>query len=68
VSGVDFIHLRTPAGGFFSIAREWTDWGEPTFTGRPGTQTPILDFHSLLKLAELLDQLDRRTGEEGVDK
>src|SRR5213083_1355790 len=47
---------------------EWTDWGELTFTGRLGTQTPILDFHSLLELAAPVDQLDRRTREEGVDK
>ena len=68
MSGVEVLHLRTPAGGFFSIAREWTDWGELTFAGRLGTQTPILDFHSLLELAALVDQLDRRTREEGVDK
>jgi Family of unknown function (DUF5372) len=68
VSGIEVLYLKTPAGGFFSIAREWTDWAELTFTGRLGMQTPILDFHSLLELAELVDQLNRRTPEEGVDK
>lgn len=68
VSGIEVLHLRTPAGGFFSIAREWTDWGKRSFIVRLGMQTPILDFHSLLELAELVDQLDRRTREEEVDK
>ena len=63
VAGVDTLILREPEFGSISIAREWTDWADPSaYDGlvcRPGH----FDAECLIQLVTLLELLNRR-GEE----
>jgi hypothetical protein len=54
IAGVDTLILRELERGSFSVAREWTDWADPS----PRDLTPQrLDAASLFQLAALLDDL-----------
>jgi hypothetical protein len=43
--------------GSFSIAREWTDWADPSPYGSLDLPPQRLDADSLFELAALLEQL-----------
>src|ERR1700704_4113481 len=53
IAGIDTLLLRELDRGSFSIAREWTDWVDPSL----GLPTRRLDADSLFELATLLEQL-----------
>jgi hypothetical protein len=62
IAGQDTLILRGLDCGTFSIAREWTDWGDPF----PGDSLQLrLDADSLLALVTLLDSLTQRSTEKG---
>ena len=58
-AGIDTLLLREPDRGTFSIAREWTDWADPSPHGALGLPLQRLDADSLFELAALLDQLTK---------
>ena len=60
VAGVDTLILREPECGSFSIAREWTDWADPSVYEMFGLPPSRLDAESLLELVTLLDHLTGR--------
>src|SRR6266704_2008603 len=53
IAGIDTLLLRELDRGSFSIAREWTDWADPSL----GLPPQRLDAGSLFELATLLEQL-----------
>lgn len=65
VSGVETLIVRHPERGTCTLAREWTDWSEPSPYRVLGVSEPSFDFDSLLQLALFVNQLDER---EGVDE
>jgi hypothetical protein len=58
-TGIDTLLLREQDRGTFSIAREWTDWADPSPYGGLGLPLRRLDADSLFELAALLDQLTK---------
>jgi len=60
VAGVDTLILREREHGSFSIAREWTDWADPSVYEMFGLPPSRLDAESLLELVTLLDHLTGR--------
>ena len=58
VAGVDTLLLRELERGSFSVAREWTDWADPSASELLGVPAPRLDAHSLFELITLIEQLD----------
>jgi hypothetical protein len=56
-AGIDTLLLRELDRGTFSIAREWTDWANPSPYSSLGLPPRRLDTNSLLELATLLEQL-----------
>ena len=63
VAGVDTLILRDPEYGSFSIAREWTDWADPSVYEMFGLPPSRLSAESLLELVTLLDHLTGREEE-----
>jgi Family of unknown function (DUF5372) len=63
VAGVDTLILREPKYGSFSIAREWTDWADPSVYEMFGFPPSRLDAESLLELVTLLEHLTGREEE-----
>jgi len=65
IAGKDTLILRGLDCGTFSVAREWTDWGDPS--PEDSLQLPLrrLDADSLLALVTLLDSLTQRSTEKG---
>jgi hypothetical protein len=65
IAGKDTLILRGLDCGTFSVAREWTDWADPS----PGDSLRLplrrLDADSLLALVTLLDSLTQRSTEKG---
>jgi hypothetical protein len=59
IAGIDTLLLRELDRGTFSIAREWTDWADPSPYGSLGLSPQRLDADSLLELANLLEQLTK---------
>ncbi len=57
VAGVDTLILCELKCGSFSVAREWTDWADPTLSDCLGFPPQRLDGESLLKLVTLLQVL-----------
>ena len=57
VAGVDTLILRELERGSFSVAREWTDWADPTLSDSLGLPPQRLDAQSLLELVSLLEVL-----------
>ena len=57
VAGVDTLILRELERGSFSVAREWTDWGDPTLSDSLGLPPQRLNIQSLLELVTLLEVL-----------
>jgi Family of unknown function (DUF5372) len=66
VAGVDALILRELERGTFSIARNWTDWAEPSPYGELGLPPRRLEGHSLLELVALLEKLARQPEEKGL--
>ena len=58
-AGIDTLLLREQDRGSFSIAREWTDWADPSPYAALGLPLRRLDANSLFELAALLDQLTK---------
>jgi hypothetical protein len=56
-AGIDTLLVRELDRGAFSIAREWTDWADPSPYGSLGLPQRRLDADSLFELAALLKQL-----------
>jgi Family of unknown function (DUF5372) len=56
IGGVDTLILRELERGTFSVAREWTDWADPSLYSL-GLPSRRLDAESLFELVALLDQL-----------
>jgi len=59
VAGVDTLFLRELERGSFSVAREWTDWADPTLSESLGLPPQRLDARSLLELVSLLEVLTK---------
>jgi hypothetical protein len=57
ISGVDTLILRELERGSFSVAREWTDWVDPSLADSLGVPPRRLDAQSLLELTSLLEVL-----------
>jgi hypothetical protein len=57
IAGVDTLILRECKRGSFSIAREWTDWADPS--GYDPPELPLRRFEAgpLFELVALLEQL-----------
>jgi Family of unknown function (DUF5372) len=60
VAGVDTLILREPEYGSFSIAREWTDWADPSVYELFSLPPSRFSAESLLELVTLLDHLTGR--------
>jgi hypothetical protein len=56
-AGIDTLLLREQDRGSFSIAREWTDWADPSPYCWLGLPPRRLDADSLFELANLLAQV-----------
>jgi hypothetical protein len=57
IAGADTLILRELERGTFSVAREWTDWADPSLYDSLGFPLRRLDADSLFELVTLLDQL-----------
>jgi Family of unknown function (DUF5372) len=64
MGGVDTLILREPARGSFSVAREWTDWADPSLYESLGLPPRRLDADLLLELAVLLERLTSKPKKE----
>jgi hypothetical protein len=58
-AGIDTLLLREQDRGTFSIAREWTDWANPSPYAALGLPLWRVDADLLFELAALLDQLTK---------
>jgi hypothetical protein len=59
IAGVDTLILRELKRGSFSVAREWTDWADPSLSDSLGLPPRRLDAQSLLELVYLLEGPDQ---------
>lgn len=57
-AGIDTLLVRELDRGTFSIAREWTDWADPSPYGSSGLPPRRFDADSLFELATLFEQLN----------
>ena len=57
IAGIDTLLLRELDRGTFSIAREWTDWVDPSPYDSLGLPPRRLEADLLFELATLLEQL-----------
>ena len=57
IAGIDTLLLRELDRGSFSIAREWTDWADPSPYCSLELPPRRLDADSLFELATLLEHL-----------
>ena len=57
MAGIDTLLLRELELGSFSVAREWTDWADPSPQDSVGLPPQRLDANSLFELVILLEQL-----------
>ena len=60
VAGVDTLILRERDNGSFSIAREFTDWADPSVHELFSSPPTRLSAESLFELVTLLEHLTRR--------
>lgn len=56
---MDTLILRELERGSFSVAREWTDWADPSLSDSLGLPPRRLDAQSLLELISLLEALTK---------
>jgi Family of unknown function (DUF5372) len=59
IAGIDTLLLRELDRGSFSIAREWTDWADPSPYCSLSLPPRRLDAGSLFELATLLEHLTK---------
>ena len=59
LAGSDMLILRDLERGSFSIAREWTDWADPSLSDSPGFPPRRLDAGLLFELVTLLEDLTK---------
>jgi Family of unknown function (DUF5372) len=59
VAGVDRLILRELERGSFSVAREWTDWADPSLSDSPGFPPRRLDAKLLFELVTLVEDLTK---------
>ncbi len=59
IAGIDTLILRELERGTFSIAREWTDWADPSPYESLRLPPPRLDAGSLFELVTLVERLNR---------
>jgi hypothetical protein len=59
IAGTDTFLLRELDRGTFSVAREWTDWADPSPYSSLGSPPRRLDAGRLFELAALVEQLTR---------
>src|SRR3954471_24437635 len=59
IAGVETLILRECTRGSFSIAREWTDWADPSVYDSLSFPPQRLEDDSLLELITLLEHLTR---------
>jgi hypothetical protein len=59
VAGVDTLILRECKRGSFSIARDWTDWADPSGYDSLSLPPGRFEAESLCELATLVEQLNR---------
>jgi len=59
VTGVDTLILRECKYGSFSIAREWTDWADPSVYDSLNFPPCRLEAESLFELVTLLEHLGK---------
>lgn len=57
IAGIDTLLLRELDRGTFSIAREWTDWADPSPYDSLDIQPRRLDASLLFELVALLERL-----------
>ena len=57
IAGIETLLLRELDRGSFSIAREWTDWADPSLYDSLDWPPRRLDADSLFELAILLERL-----------
>ena len=57
ISGVDTLILRELERGSFSVAREWTDWADPSEYDTLAFSSQRLSANSLFESVTLLEQL-----------
>jgi hypothetical protein len=57
VAGIDTLILRELKRGSFSIAREWTDWADPSPSDSLDPSPRRLDAQALFELVALLEGL-----------
>ena len=62
IAGIDTLIVRERECGSFSIAREWTDWADPSVHDSLSFPPCRLDAESLFELVTVLEHL---TGKEG---
>ena len=62
VAGVDTLILRERKYGSLSVAREWTDWADPSVHELLGLPPRRFEAKSLLELVTLLELLTGRGG------
>jgi len=59
IAGVDTLLVRNLDLASFSIAREWTDWADPSPYKAPGLPPQRFDAELLFELVTLVEQLSR---------
>ena len=60
VAGVDTLILRESKQGSFSVAREWTDWADPSVYELVSSRPRQFEAESLFQLVTLLEHLTER--------
>ena len=71
IAGVDTLILRELERGTFSVAREWTDWADPSLYDLVGVSPQRLGAKWLFELVAVLDQLatsNYSAIQKGIDK
>ena len=59
IAGIDTLLLRELDRGTFSIAREWTDWADPSPYDSLGLPRRRVDANLLFELTKLVEQLTK---------
>jgi hypothetical protein len=67
LAGVDTLILRGSERGTFSLAREWTDWADPSAYDSLGIPPHRFTVNLLLELVALLEQLTQSASKKEVD-
>ena len=62
IAGVDTLIVREPEFGSVSIAREWTDWADPSVYDGLSCPPRRFDAESLFQLVTLVELLMERGG------